>query len=197
MSVDYRFRRAFKDLVLEKSVDKITVKEITDKADVRRTTFYNHYQDKYELMEQIIRQEIVGPIGPLLENDLIDEAIVLIFSNLKKEKEVYMNMARTQGQNSFEQIAGKCVAEILYQVISPKVQAGIDAATFKQNHISADIVATYYASSITFAVMYWINQGMPYTPRQMAEIYDYIFSHSLQDVVDELSDGSAVIETIF
>ena len=39
---------SFKELVQEKPVEKITIKEITDKAGVIRVTFYNHFQDKYE-----------------------------------------------------------------------------------------------------------------------------------------------------
>ena len=44
---------SFKELVLEKLVEKITIKEITDRAGVTRVTFYNHFQDKYELLEWI------------------------------------------------------------------------------------------------------------------------------------------------
>ena len=45
---------SLKALVLKKPVEKITIKEITDKAGVIRPTFYNHFQDKYELLEWII-----------------------------------------------------------------------------------------------------------------------------------------------
>ena len=33
------------------SFDKITIKMITDQAGVIRPTFYNYFQDKYEVME--------------------------------------------------------------------------------------------------------------------------------------------------
>ena len=41
---------SLKALVVQKPVEKITIKEITDKAGVIRPTFYNHFQDKYELL---------------------------------------------------------------------------------------------------------------------------------------------------
>ena len=37
---------SFKELALEKPVEKITIKEITDRAGVIRVTLYNHFQDK-------------------------------------------------------------------------------------------------------------------------------------------------------
>ena len=185
-NIEGRLIRAFKELVLSEPVEKITIKEITDKAGLIRTTFYHHYQDKYDLMEQIVRMEIVDPIGSLLENDMIDEAIVLIFSNLLREKEFYMKLAKTSGQNSFEQISEKCVADILLKIVGGKLQAGLSVNEFKHKWVSPEMVAGYYSKTIVFAVMFWIDKGMPYSPKEMAEIYDYIFSHSLQDVVDEL-----------
>ena len=36
---------SFKELVLRQPIEKITIKEITEKAGVIRPTFYNHFQD--------------------------------------------------------------------------------------------------------------------------------------------------------
>ena len=49
--------RAFSDLASEKPVDKITVKEITDLCQISRNTFYYHYQDVYEVLEEYLRLE--------------------------------------------------------------------------------------------------------------------------------------------
>jgi len=46
-------REAIAKLLIEKDLRNITVKELTDTADVHRATFYAHYQDVYDLYEQI------------------------------------------------------------------------------------------------------------------------------------------------
>ena len=43
-------REALIALMLEKSYEKITIQEIIDRANVGRATFYNHYQDKDDLL---------------------------------------------------------------------------------------------------------------------------------------------------
>lgn len=48
-------RDSFLDLMQEKPVGKITVKELCDKAGVNRATFYSHYTDIYDLYEEIER----------------------------------------------------------------------------------------------------------------------------------------------
>ncbi len=46
------------DLLLEKSIDTISVREITERATVYRATFYDHFRDKYDLLEQAIHETI-------------------------------------------------------------------------------------------------------------------------------------------
>ncbi len=70
-AVDTLLAESFKELTLKQPIEKITIKEITDKAGVIRPTFYNHFQDKYELLEWIIMSQIIEPIGPLLQNEVL------------------------------------------------------------------------------------------------------------------------------
>jgi AcrR family transcriptional regulator len=46
-------RNSLAELMREKPVTKITIKELCEKADINRTTFYTHYQDQYELLRQV------------------------------------------------------------------------------------------------------------------------------------------------
>ena len=49
-SVDDLLAASFKELACQQPIEKITIKQITDKAGVIRPTFYNHFQDKYNLL---------------------------------------------------------------------------------------------------------------------------------------------------
>ena len=50
------FRTALVELMQEKPYHKITIKEICDRADLNRTTFYLHYEDQNHLLNEIINQ---------------------------------------------------------------------------------------------------------------------------------------------
>ena len=45
-----RIAFAFKELLLKKSIDKITINDITEKCGINRQTFYYHFHDIYELI---------------------------------------------------------------------------------------------------------------------------------------------------
>ena len=83
-----------KHLITVMPFEKITVKEIADAAHVKRPTFYNHFKDKYDVVEYILKQELIEPARTLMACDMLEEAIRLILVTMKKEKTFYMRVAR-------------------------------------------------------------------------------------------------------
>jgi len=49
---------AFMTLFFEKDFDTISIKEITEYAQVGRKTFYLHYIDKYDLLDQVVSEKL-------------------------------------------------------------------------------------------------------------------------------------------
>ena len=185
--VEKQLTDSFKELALAVPVDKITIKEITDKAGVIRTTFYNHFQDKYEIIERIIWQELINPAKPLLENDMVEEAFVLIFKNVEREKAFYQKLSRTDGQNSFEQIVKQCIQKLLLEFMQAHISPA-GARNLKQRYgwLSVDLIAEYYARSMSFVVMTWLQSGIDITPEEVARVYQDILSRSLDSILSDL-----------
>jgi AcrR family transcriptional regulator len=57
----------------EKSILRITIKDICERADVSRSTFYAHYKDQYDLLQQI-QEETIANIEKFLEKYNDDES---------------------------------------------------------------------------------------------------------------------------
>ena len=53
----------FKELVAKKGFEKLTIKMITDAAGVIRPTFYNYFQDKYEVMEWLLWEDVFKEVS--------------------------------------------------------------------------------------------------------------------------------------
>lgn len=47
-------QEAFLDILMEKPVEQITIREITERAQLNRTSFYRYYMDVYDLYETIV-----------------------------------------------------------------------------------------------------------------------------------------------
>jgi len=55
------------ELMKEKSILSVSVKDICDRADISRSTFYDHYKDQYDLLKQI-EDETLGYFEDMLNN---------------------------------------------------------------------------------------------------------------------------------
>ena len=173
--------QSMKQLLRKSSIEKITIQESVALAGVLRPTFYHHFRDKYELLEYIIREDLLVPIKPLLVNDMVIEGLTLLFSNIKKERDFYSQAIRIEGQNSFESIAVQEVKKLLLEVTEE---------LFGRNHyryvwLSRDVIAEYYAQSMCYVAITWIKQDYMIEPRELSEVYDYLTKHSMVDIWKE------------
>lgn len=181
--VDQMLAESFKDLALRMPIDKITIKQITDGAGVIRPTFYNHFQDKYELLEWIIRTEVLDPVIPLMRSGNLKDSMVQIFHNMHQNKKFYKKVTCLEGQNSCESIAKKFIMEILFSFINEKV----GEKKLAKRGLTVSMVAEYYAQSMAFVVIQWTKLDMSLTPEQMADIFEYITTHSMDEVIAEMN----------
>ena len=53
----------FKALMLRYPFEKISIMMITNEAGIRRPSFYNHFQDKYDLLAWIVETDVIAPAG--------------------------------------------------------------------------------------------------------------------------------------
>ncbi|WP_426348422.1 TetR/AcrR family transcriptional regulator [Alloiococcus sp. CFN-8] len=80
---------AFIILLEKKEFKLITIKDITNQAAVNRATFYYHFTDKYNLMEEVIRESFRNRLFSRLDGseDLNVEQIEGIFTSLTNLQE--------------------------------------------------------------------------------------------------------------
>ena len=182
ISVDAALAQSFKQLACEHPVEKITIKQITDGAGVIRPTFYHHFSDKYGLLEWILVQEILLPIQPLVENGMINEAMLIIFAKMQKEKEFYMCVGRMEGQNSFREMV-----ENWHPFASYRYDRGEDERKNGKNQwLTPERIAAYYSQTMTYIIMTWIESGMEISPEELVEVYGFMITRSLADVLADM-----------
>ena len=85
--------------------DKITIKMITNSAGLIRPTFYKHFQDKYEVLEWIFKNEVTDSVDLMLNNHMELDAIVMFCRCLEKDRKFYKRAYQMDpGPNSFDQV---------------------------------------------------------------------------------------------
>lgn len=178
-AIDIVLAESLKELATVKPIDKITIKEITDKAGVIRPTFYNHFKDKYELLEWITVNELFAPVDPLLSNGMLKEGVTFILTTMEREKEFYKRAAALEGQNSFNEIYNRCVAKAVLKYIDVERLAAMADYTW----LKKELVADFLAHSISWGTIQWIKRGMNVPVEELADVYIKIFRSPIIEVI--------------
>ena len=170
---------SFKELLLECAFEKITIKMITDRAGVIRPTFYNHFADKYEVLEWICYTDIFEAARILINTDMLVEAVKLLFTKLEVHKDFYTRAVKIEGQNAFEEIFYQHLVELFEESFKIKGKE-IKGHNLLTNHN----VSQYYAKGLTFLIQQWLIAGLPVEAKEVTKSYYDLMSHSLEEIIE-------------
>ena len=120
-------RSAFYELIKEKPLEKITVREIAERAEINKTTFYAHYETVYDLVDQLEQEAVAEVISQL------NTAQGLLSSPRAFVKEIYTLLSKNQLCS--ELFSAPAMAQFtahLHNAILEKVkQDGIDSTQYE------------------------------------------------------------------
>ena len=116
-------QHAFLDLYQEKSFSLITVQGIAERATVNRVTFYAHFEDKYALMDSLMREQFHDIVVSKLPHDtslktstlhVLVGAVFDYFSQVSDQCR--------QSDMSFDPLLERAVQQELYDVLLTLLQ---------------------------------------------------------------------------
>jgi AcrR family transcriptional regulator len=180
-----RTRRMLRDammaLILERGYDSVTIEDITNRADVGRTTFYLHYRDKEELLLESINDIIEDlkeqiahiPLSAWSFSDGVSPSpIQMIFQHGAEHVDLYRVMLRGEGisksHGQIRTLISNAAIE-LFRVRMEKENLSI------QPVVALDFFVNYFAGAIMGILMWWLENNMPYPPKVMAEMFQKMF----------------------
>lgn len=150
-----------------KPISKISVKEICDDADINRATFYAHYLDQYDLLQQI-ENEIVDDINQYLmcydfkSKNLIPVGMIeKILEYVEENAEVFDLLLNLNGDMKFQQEVIKIVGR---QHFIPLLE---NESINKEN---AEYVYHFLACGAVGVIQLWLRDGIKKSAREMAEL---------------------------
>lgn len=112
-----RLKEGLADLMTEKSIQEITVKELVAHVHINRSTFYLHYSDISNMLENV-KQELIEEIAEVMETyppEPFSEQSVLfmkdIFFSLGRNRKLYRSLMGENGDPAFVQEVEDLVGE--------------------------------------------------------------------------------------
>lgn len=159
------------ELMQEKSVYTITVKELTARAQINRVTFYAHYEDIFDFLRKKISELVTGLVPKdawTNDNDFLFKPgnafkhYLLFFHYVQLHKDSFSAFLGKNGTPEFRQEIIRQGSERYHKMLSPYENLYADS-------VSRDILVQYIISSHVGLMEYWIQTDMKYSAEYMAQ----------------------------
>lgn len=146
--------QSFKELMMKKSFEKITVADITSNCGFNRQTFYYHFKDKYDLLNQIFYNEIICELtnGMTLTN-WSDKCLVML-KTMKKDEKFYKNATKSANSEEFRNYIFAVYRDLFYDVI------GRLAEEYTLRSFDRAFVSRFFAFGVAGTIIDWVENGM-------------------------------------
>ena len=102
---------SLKKLLLTKSLNKITIQDITDDCGINRQTFYYHFADIYDLVEWTCIEDAEKVLKENKTYDTWQEGFLAVFVLAKKDKAFIDNIYRSVSLEMLEQYLYRLVCQ--------------------------------------------------------------------------------------
>lgn len=168
---------SLKELMLQKSFEKITIKQICDKTGVIRATFYNYFEDKYAALSYIIYLDTIDFLLPYIEKRQFRQGMLAMAENLAESREFYQIAFRITGQNSFKDLFEENMQNLFLEIFQRFGKPD------NLGDLTEEELAGYFGSGLCYAVSHWLCRGHTSDAQTFLRRYETVVSHSFFDFV--------------
>ena len=170
---------AFKELLLEKPINKITVSDIAEKCDINRQTFYYHFHDIIELTEWICEIEGQNALENNTTYNTWQDGFCGIFDILRKDKIFVTNIYRHAPTEYLNKYLYRVTYKLLYDVVSEK------ADTMAVREEDKAFIANFYKYGFVGLVTEWIANDMKDDPKPLVEKLNNLIEGSIEQALSK------------
>ena len=173
---------SLKQLLSKKTLDKITVKDITDNCEVNRQTFYYHFQDVYALLEWIFEEELEKLIKDYTSYTSWKEAFLDVFSALLENRSLVLN--------AYHSVNSTALRKYLIKTVKPIIAPLVDelTETISITEENKQFIVDIYTFGLVGIALGWVDDNMETGYEAALDKFFLLIDGSMEHVIAKFSD---------
>ncbi|WP_456276303.1 TetR/AcrR family transcriptional regulator [Bacillus sp. AK128] len=165
-------------LLKDKPISSITIKEICEVADINRSTFYSHYSNQYDLLYSIEDELIEDMVTTLTQYNFSKEEDSLkmtekVLEYIAVKSDLCQILLSENSDTHFEKKGMMIMKEHIYKNWITNIHA--DEDTF-------DYISLFIVSGSIYVIKKWLENGLNKSPKEMAGIINDISNKGLSGI---------------
>ena len=145
---------SLKKMLLQKPLDRITIRDITDDCGISRMAFYYHFRDIYDLVEWACIADASRALQGKKTYDTWQEGLSQIFEAVLENRPFVLNAFRCVSREQMERF----LFEVTYGLIRGVVDEQSEGASMTGEQRA--FIADFYKYSFVGLMLDWIRRGM-------------------------------------
>jgi AcrR family transcriptional regulator len=182
---EQHLHQAIGSLIREKPFDSIVVKEILERANVGRSTFYTHFSDKDDLLVGAIH-EMLGsaPATALPPSTPRSERLVWFSLPVFEHLERHRHTSDVKiGANGWAHVHER-LQRVLAEVIADHLRREPALRRKTPPLIPPDFLAHYVASTFILTLTWWVESRSPLHSNEINDLFRSLIVPSLAAILD-------------
>jgi AcrR family transcriptional regulator len=178
-------REAIAKLLEKKDIKKISIQQISMKAMIYRTTFYAHYSDKYELLEDFLMDkwkdefENVSDLNSENKKEKYREGLLNTVKFFKRYSTHFIQLNENRSIISKNNLIYKTIKEfftIWLDLIQPNNS---------ETQVSKEIAADFYIAGYLNLILEWLMGGVKESCEEMTDIFIILSDKNLEYILHQ------------
>lgn len=175
----HAIKEALMKLLDDRPFDKISVKDLVDACGISRNTFYYHYHDVYEVLEDIFEEETQKNIGEAdtwdLWEDGILQAVEFALNNRRAVYHVYHSLNREELERYLHRVVGSLAQEFVRQ----------QAADLNVNEIDIKLLSVFYKHGVVGIFLEWLDNNMREDPVRLIKRMGFLMRGTIRRCLEK------------
>ncbi|MCI5983717.1 MAG: TetR/AcrR family transcriptional regulator [Firmicutes bacterium] len=166
------------ELMKTKTFEEIKVSDICTKALINRSTFYAHYEDKYELLLEFInslKEEFINELSKnkniLNTREYYLEVIRLFLDHIENKKDIY-NAIMINNRNSI-------MMDILSSVANNEVIKKMESSNISTK-VPANIIAKFYLGGVLNLGIEWLRDTNKNSKEEIIKYLEILLPENIE-----------------
>jgi len=174
-----QLRNALMALILERGYNAVTIEDITERADLGRTTFYLHFRDKEELLVESL-EEIAEGLKAQVEitanmnldaGERLVNPVAVVFRHVEENRDLYRIILKGEGGSK----AASRIRDIIEEYAVDFFSRHLSGFVSVQPELPKGVAAGYFASAMLGFVTWWLEKEMPLGGDEAADLFRMFF----------------------
>ncbi|MCM1122233.1 MAG: TetR family transcriptional regulator C-terminal domain-containing protein [Eubacterium sp.] len=150
----YALEASLKKLLMNKTLDKITINDLTADCGISRMSFYYHFKDIYDLVEWCCIEDGRRALQGKKTYDTWQEGIYQIFEAVMENRPFILNVYRAIDRGKVENYLHKLTYQLIADVVEEKCK---DVDLLQEDKV---FIAEFYKYGFVGVMLDWIERGM-------------------------------------